>query len=329
MKKGTIYILISLLVGVQVRADERLYKRLERKMTKNPTKGLAYAQKLKRNRSVEPDAYFFLAQYQYRRYETVVSQRKKYLAINRSASDLGKARKLATSHPYLKPQLDSLVSIISHQLALINDSLYKDKSLDQMDRINRKYYKLTGQYLPTSDDYEQLAEKKAEQEKIKLRIAKKVEGIFYGLPTGNEEVPSSDYKAEREFLNILNAERKRKGLKPLYWDESLARAARYHAFDMASQRYFSHHTHDRIDGKTIQVGGAFERIRNFYTGVAFVNSENIAAGNKAPKDVFHQWDTSKGHHKNMFNKSSTWIGVGVIYDTRSPYKYYWVMCTAR
>ncbi len=150
---------------------------------------------------------------------------------------------------------------------------------------------------------------------------------FFGLPKGNEVVVSADVDAEQEVLALINKERVRKGMVPLEWDPNLANAARYHAYDLATQDYFNHQSFDRKGDNLVQVGGTFERIKKFYTA-SFANSENIAAGNKSPKDTYEQWYNSKGHYENMFNESSRKVGLGVFYDPNSTYGYYWVFCTA-
>ena len=151
---------------------------------------------------------------------------------------------------------------------------------------------------------------------------------FYGLPTGREVVSSSDLVGEREILRLVNEDRLKKGQKPLVWDEDLARAARYHSYDLATQNYFNHSSYDRKEGKLVKVGGTFERIQKFYTK-SFINSENIAAGNKDASTTYQQWYTSKGHYDNMFNSASTKVGIGVYYDPNSPFGYYWTFCTAK
>ncbi len=150
---------------------------------------------------------------------------------------------------------------------------------------------------------------------------------FFGLPKGNEIVMSADVQEEQEVLVLINKERVRLGMTPLEWDEKLANAARYHAYDLATQDYFDHQSYDLKNGKLVEVGGTFERIRKFYSA-SFVNSENIAAGNQSAEATYEQWFTSKGHYENMFNESSRKVGLGVFYDPNSTYGYYWVFCTA-
>lgn len=150
---------------------------------------------------------------------------------------------------------------------------------------------------------------------------------FFGLPKGNEVVVSADIQGEQEVLALINKERVRLGMVPLEWDPNLANAARYHAYDLATQDYFDHQSFDRKGNNLVEVGGTFERIKKFYTA-SFANSENIAAGNKSPKDTYEQWYNSKGHYDNMFNESSRKVGLGVFYDPNSTYGYYWVFCSA-
>jgi uncharacterized protein YkwD len=159
-------------------------------------------------------------------------------------------------------------------------------------------------------------------------ITKFENGFYFGIPTGNEIIKAHNTQREKEVVRLLNIARKEKGLEPLVWEDGLAKAARYHAYDMASQNYFSHASYDRVDGKLVRVGGTFQRIRKFYSG-SFVNSENIAGGAQGAYDTYMQWFHSEGHYKNMFNASSKRVGVGLVYDPKSVYTYYWVFCTAK
>jgi uncharacterized protein YkwD len=151
--------------------------------------------------------------------------------------------------------------------------------------------------------------------------------FFFGMPSGNEVVTSANRVNELKLLDLINAEREKQGMESLEWDEDLARACRYHAYDLATQNYFNHSSYDRKNGKLIKVGGTFDRIRSFYDK-SFVNSENIAAGNESAKATYTQWFNSKGHYENMFNPDSKKVGLGVVYDESSPFGYYWAFCTA-
>lgn len=151
--------------------------------------------------------------------------------------------------------------------------------------------------------------------------------VFFGMPEGDEIISSANLSEEQKLLDLINLERNKLGLVPLVWEEGLANASRYHAYDLGTQNYFNHSTYDRKDGKLVKVGGTFERIKKFYSK-SYVNSENIAAGNGSAYDTYMQWFNSPGHYKNMFSPESTKIGIGVANVEDSPFGYYWSMCTA-
>jgi uncharacterized protein YkwD len=142
-----------------------------------------------------------------------------------------------------------------------------------------------------------------------------------GTPSGKEDVPSSNLLEEMRFVEILNAERKKRGLTELIMDEDLCRASRYHSYDMGVQNYFEHATYDRnlVSGKLEYVCKTFQRIDKFGNS----NAENIAAGNSSAESTYTQWYNSPGHYRNMFDKKWTRIGVGYVKVEGSPYSHYW------
>src|ERR1051325_6936457 len=52
---------------------------------------------------------------------------------------------------------------------------------------------------------------------------------------------------ERRAFDLINAERQRRGLRPLVLDGSLTRIARYHSESMARGRFLSHTDRDGLD----------------------------------------------------------------------------------
>lgn len=148
-----------------------------------------------------------------------------------------------------------------------------------------------------------------------------------GMPKGTENIASGNAKAEKELLVLINKERKRLKMDTLIWNPDLARACRYHAMDMGTQQYFDHNSYDQVNGKLVEVGGTFDRIRKFYS-TTFVNSENIAAGNSSAEGTYQQWFNSPGHYANMFNRSSKYVGIGTV-SVSGGYGSYWVFCTAQ
>jgi len=148
------------------------------------------------------------------------------------------------------------------------------------------------------------------------RVLLPSEGIFRGLPTGRENVPSHNPDFEQDVFHLVNAERRKKKLPELQWNEDLARAARYHAADMAHDGYFNHDTHDvvEVQGKPVhkRAGKTHQRLRAFHPGAG---GENIAGGQQTPGDVMRSWMKSSGHRANILREDRTLLGVGYIADT--------------
>jgi len=145
------------------------------------------------------------------------------------------------------------------------------------------------------------------------RVGRPSEGIFRGLPTGRENVPSHSPDFEQDVFHLVNAERRKKGVPELQWDEDLARAARYHAADMSRDGYFCHDTRDLVEvqGKLVErrAGKPFQRITAFNERGS---GENISAGPRTPGEAMRRWMRSKGHRENILRRESKLLGVGVV-----------------
>lgn len=143
-----------------------------------------------------------------------------------------------------------------------------------------------------------------------------------GIPTGKENVAVVSQDLENEVLALVNEIRKKNNLKPLVEQNDLARAARYHAKDMALDDYVEHFSFDRKGKKLIKQCETFVRIERFismnYLG------ENIAAGKATAKETVDGWMKSKGHRENILNPNFKYLGVGYYFKSSSIYKHYWV-----
>lgn len=133
---------------------------------------------------------------------------------------------------------------------------------------------------------------------------------------------AAEYETSAEYLNIqarenadcVNSFRVANGLKPLAWNDLLAKTAILHSEDMAKQDYFAHVS---LDGKQ-------PHERYYANGGTSYHSygENIAAGRAFGIDNFDGWLNSEGHRSNMLSSDFTTIGVGGGYDASSKYHYY-------
>ncbi|MFB6466513.1 CAP domain-containing protein [Cytobacillus sp. Hz8] len=107
---------------------------------------------------------------------------------------------------------------------------------------------------------------------------------------------------ERQIFDITNILRIREGVKPLKWDEKIAKVAYLHSKDMFTSQVFSH------DSK--KYGKLADRLDN---GEVFYQlaGENIAANYIDAPAVVEGWLNSFGHRESLLNGEFTHLGVGV------------------
>lgn len=106
---------------------------------------------------------------------------------------------------------------------------------------------------------------------------------------------------EQEVARLVNAERAKYGLPALRFDWEVSRVARIKSQDMINKGYFSH--------SSPTYGSPFNMMENF--GLRFsAAGENIAMGQRTPKEVMNAWMNSAGHRANILSRSFTVIGVG-------------------
>lgn len=111
---------------------------------------------------------------------------------------------------------------------------------------------------------------------------------------------------ERRAFELINAERQRRGLRPLVLDGSLTRLARYHSEDMARGGYLSHTDRQGLDlrGRAVTLG-----LRGWSA-----LGENIAYNqgyNDPTAFAVERWMVSEKHRENILNGEYTHAGLGV------------------
>ncbi|MCO8911291.1 sporulation protein [Clostridioides difficile] len=107
---------------------------------------------------------------------------------------------------------------------------------------------------------------------------------------------------QKEVVDLVNIERAKAGLNPLTLDSSISNVATKKSQDMIDDNYFSHNSPT--------YGSPFDMLKKF--GISYKTAgENIAMGQKTPKEVVNAWMNSEGHRKNIMNPNFSKIGVGV------------------
>jgi uncharacterized protein YkwD len=112
-------------------------------------------------------------------------------------------------------------------------------------------------------------------------------------------------------LCLLNAERRKRGLAPLFSNGQLRKAAQAFSANMVRQRFFDHVSpqgttlRSRV-GRTSYLSG---RLSSWSLG------ENLAwgSGDRAtPRRIVRSWMNSPGHRRNILDRSFRDIGIGVV-----------------
>lgn len=151
------------------------------------------------------------------------------------------------------------------------------------------------------------------QKPYQIVFGKGIEDLvnFFTLPPQSDKVVALNYRtqnlqvdedSENEMLNLINQERKSRGLNELKMDDHLQEIGRNHSRDMFERGYFSHYNPEGLS--------PFDRLRS--EGIVYVYAgENLALApdvNKAHQGLMD----SEGHRENILNPNFNKIGIGVI-----------------
>jgi uncharacterized protein YkwD len=118
--------------------------------------------------------------------------------------------------------------------------------------------------------------------------------------------PVSTLELERQAFDLLNQKRVENGLKPVVWNEEIAKVARSHSQNMANNNFFSH---QGLDGRTVDNRADSFGIRNWRR-----IGENIAYNRGYDNPVEYavlRWMQSQGHRENLLNDKWKESGVGI------------------
>jgi len=119
----------------------------------------------------------------------------------------------------------------------------------------------------------------------------------------NSNTTVSNYA--NQVLTLVNSERSKAGLKPLKLNATLTKSAQAKSQDMHDKKYFDHNSPT--------YGTPFQMMNKFGYKYSYAG-ENIAMGQKTPKEVMNAWMNSAGHKANILNSNYTEIGIGYVAD---------------
>ena len=114
----------------------------------------------------------------------------------------------------------------------------------------------------------------------------------------------------RQVLELVNRERRQRGLSPLRMSQDLMRVAKVRVKEITQE--FSHTRPNGQPFSSLLPNGHFSA------------GENIAAGLPTPEATVQQWMKSPGHRANILNREFSELGVGYLAKPGSTYHHYWV-----
>ena len=192
---------------------------------------------------------------------------------------------------------------------------------------NTKRY-ATLEALNKATDAELSAIKKGDLEFKSTSKTKNVEEAKAITKYGNEHLDV--LKVNDEFARLMNAERAKKGVKPISVDNELVRLAGIRSAELANQVggasiYVNGKAHVRLDGSS------FSTVYKDYKGekLAFkgenllgnieviTDAKNFLNETQVAKMMYEQWAASPGHYANMMSDSFTKFGVDIEYGATS------------
>jgi uncharacterized protein YkwD len=122
--------------------------------------------------------------------------------------------------------------------------------------------------------------------------------------------------AQSDLIALINGYRANNGLQPVSSSGALAGAATWMAGDMAARNYIGHVS---SDGRS-----PTQRIAAFgYPATSMYTGENLGAGYGTAGAVLAGWQASAAHNAVLLNPNYNAIGVGLIYNASSTYKWFW------
>lgn len=162
--------------------------------------------------------------------------------------------------------------------------------------------------------------------KSSARKGTKVAALNDQAPRGSYEKAPRGALSDRDYsstkLNpekaakLINAYRKKKGLKPLKLNASLSAAAKAHSRDLAKWDRISHYGSDGSN--------PWDRVKR--TGYkARLAAENVGTGQTTFDEVLRGWKQSEGHNKNLLLADAEHMGLGLVRDPKTEFKSFWTL----
>jgi uncharacterized protein YkwD len=116
--------------------------------------------------------------------------------------------------------------------------------------------------------------------------------------------PASASAAESRIFDLINAQRRHQGLRPLVYNPQLDRMAKIQAQNMAR---FQKMAHVIPEASLPTLGDRAKYVGYMYGRIA----ENVALGYPNAETVVEGWMNSSGHRRNILDRDVVETGIGI------------------
>jgi len=154
---------------------------------------------------------------------------------------------------------------------------------------------------------------------LTLALAIVALGLSAALPAAAATLSERGYataSSESDLIALVNAYRANNGLQAVSASGVLTAAATWMAGDMATKNYIGHVS---SDGRSpVQRMSAFG-----YPAPSMYTGEDLGAGYPSAGGVLAGWQASPAHNAVLLNPNYNAVGIGLVYNASSTYKWYW------
>ncbi len=143
-------------------------------------------------------------------------------------------------------------------------------------------------------------------------------GLSFGGDSDTDTASGKTAKSvdAAQALQLINAYRAQKGLKPLQLSAELEQAALAHSKDLAKSDRISHYGSDGSD--------TWDRVKR--TGYeARLTAENVGTGQRSLGEVFRGWQNSPDHNANLLLADADEMGIAMVYAPDTQFKTFWTL----
>lgn len=132
----------------------------------------------------------------------------------------------------------------------------------------------------------------------------------FDTPVG-ESMTTGEHDLAMQVFGLVNAERARRELPPLIWDETAADVGYDHCVDMRVRGFYAHTNPDGLTAR--------DRMEAAGVDMTVFAAENLTRHDESTMEAFSAWMASPSHREAILSPMVTHLGVGVHTGSGGPW----------